>query len=125
MAAPIKKLSEKSTKQEMLDAYQALTKQIEEKRASELAPERRLEERKAEEAVKVASEIQPEGIDREIGELKAQIGKMLADVADRLAAESTKFRSIQKAVSSKENELKELYGIEKAAVSLAALIEAQ
>jgi hypothetical protein len=125
MAAPFKKLSDKSTKQEMLDAYQTLTKQLEEKRASELAPERRIEERKSEEAVKVAIEIQPEGIDREIGELKAQIGKMLADVADRLAAESTKFRSIQKAVSSKENDLKELYGIEKAAVSLAALIEAQ
>jgi hypothetical protein len=50
---------------------------------------------------------------------------MLADVSDRLAAESARFRSVQKAVESKENELRELYGIEKAAVSLAALIEAQ
>jgi hypothetical protein len=50
---------------------------------------------------------------------------MLADVSDRLASEASRFRSIQKAVESKEGELKELYGIEKAAVSLAALIEAQ
>jgi hypothetical protein len=120
-----KKLSDKSTKQEMLEAYQALTRQLEEKRSSELAPERRLEEKKSEEAIKVATGIQPEEIDREIGQLKAEIGKMLAEVADRLASESSKFRSIQKAVNSKENELKELYGIEKAAVSLAALIEAQ
>src|SRR5580658_120200 len=49
-----KKLSEKNTKQEMIEAYQALAKQLEERRAAELAPERRLEEKRAEEAVKVA-----------------------------------------------------------------------
>jgi len=122
---PARKVSEKSTKQEMLEAYQALVKQVEEKRAAELAPERRLEERRTEEAVKAATAVAPEGIDREIGHLKAEIGKMLADVSDRLASEASRFRSIQKAVESKESELKELYGIEKAAVSLAALIEAQ
>jgi hypothetical protein len=123
--APAKKLSDKSTKQEMLEAYQVLAKQLEEKRAADLAPERRLEEKRTEEAVKVAMAVDPEGIDRDIGALKAEIGKMLADVSDRLAAESGKFRGVQKAVAGKERELQELYGIEKAAVSLAALIEAQ
>jgi hypothetical protein len=123
--AATKKLSEKNTKQEMLEAYQGLVKQLEEKRAAELAPERRLDEKKTEEATRVAAAIAPDGIDRELGSLKAEIGKMLADISDRLAAESAKFRSLQKAVEGKQNELKELYGIEKAAVSLAALIEAQ
>jgi hypothetical protein len=123
--APAKKLSDKNTKQEMLEAYQTLAKQLEEKRAAELAPERRIEEKRSEEAVKAATAVDPEGIDRDVGALKAEIGKMLADISDRLAAESSKFRSIQKAVASKERELQELYGIEKAAVSLAALIEAQ
>ncbi len=45
-----KKLSDKSTKQEMLDAYEAVVKQLEEKRASQLAPERRLEDKAVEEA---------------------------------------------------------------------------
>jgi hypothetical protein len=120
-----KKLSDKNTKQEMLDAYQLLATQLEEKRAAELAPVRKLEEKQTQEAVKVATAIESDDIDREIGNLKAQIGKMLADISDRLATEASRFRSIQKAVESKENELKELYGIEKAAVSLAALIEAQ
>lgn len=123
--APAKKLSDKNTKQEMLAAYQALAKQLEEKRAAELAPERRLEEKRADEAVKVASSVEADGIDREIGTLKSQIGKMLAEISEQLASESTRFRNIQKAVESKEQELKELYGIEKAAVSLAALLEAQ
>jgi hypothetical protein len=124
-SATPKKLSEKNTKQEMLEAYQALAKQLEEKRTIELAPERRLEEKEAGEAVKVATAIESAGIDREIGDLKAEISKMLADISDRLAAESSRFRSIQKAVESKEQELKELYGIEKSAVSLTALIQAQ
>jgi hypothetical protein len=123
--SPAKKLSDKSTKQEMLDAYQLLAKQLEEKRAAELAPERRIEEKKTEEALKVAAGIAPEGIDREIGALKADIGKLLADISDRLAEESARFRNIQTAVQSKQRELQELYGIEKTAVSLAALIEAQ
>ena len=42
---PGKKLSEKNTKQEMLEACQTLAKQLDEKRAAELAPERQLEER--------------------------------------------------------------------------------
>jgi len=123
--SPVKKLSDKSTKQEMLDAYQILAKQLEDKRAAELAPERRIEEKKTEESLKVATGIAPEGIDREIGALKADIGKLLADISDRMAGESARFRSIQTAVQSKERELQELYGIEKTAVSLAALIEAQ
>ena len=73
----VKRLSEKSTKQEMLDAYQALAKQLEEKRASELAPERRVEEKRAEDAVKAAAGVEPAGIDREIGQLKSEIGKLL------------------------------------------------
>ncbi|HEV2210002.1 MAG TPA: hypothetical protein VG167_14570 [Verrucomicrobiae bacterium] len=125
MPAPTKKVSEKSTKQEMLEAYQALTKQLEEKRAAELAPERRIEEKRAEEAVKAAATVEPETIDREVGGLKSEIGKMLGDISERLATESARFRNIQKAVETKEREIKELYGIEKAAVSLAALIEAQ
>ncbi|HUC85226.1 MAG TPA: hypothetical protein VL970_08550 [Candidatus Acidoferrales bacterium] len=124
-SATTKKLTEKNTKQEMLEAYQVLAKQLEEKRAAELAPERRLEEKRADEAVKVAAAVATEGIDREIGDLKSKIGKMLAEISEQLAGESARFRSIQTAVASKEQELRELYGIEKAAVSLAALIEAQ
>jgi hypothetical protein len=123
--APTKKLSGKSTKQEMLEAYQTLVKELEEKRSAELAPERRMEERRTEEAVKVATSVAPDGIDRELGSLKSEIGKMLTEISERLATESGKFRSVQQAVESKERELKELYGIEKSAVSLAALIEAQ
>jgi hypothetical protein len=121
---PPKKLSEKNTKQEMLDAYQALVRQLEEKRAAELHPEKRLQEKQAEEAVAVAAGLAPDGVERALGNLKADIGKSLAEIAERMASEVTRFKAIQKAVESKERELQELYEIEKAAASLAALIEA-
>ncbi len=120
-----KKLTEKNTKQEMIDAYQSLVKQLEEKRAAELNPEKRLEEKKTEEAVKVAETLSPDGVEREIGNLKSDIGKMLAEVAGKLEAEVAKYKSIQKAIEGKQRELQELYGIEKAAATLAALIESQ
>lgn len=123
--APIKKISDKNTKQEMLEAYESLAKQFEAKRQAELNPERRIEEKKAEEAIKAAAAVAADGIDREIGGLKSEISKMLADVSEKLAAEAARFRSLQKAVETKAQELQELYGIEKAASSLAALIEAQ
>lgn len=122
---PPRRLSERNTKQEMLEAYQALVRQLEEKRAAELRPEKRVEERQAQEAVAVATGLAPDGVERALGNLKADIGKSLAEVAERMAAEVTRFKAVQKAVESKERELQELYGIEKAAASLAALIEAQ
>jgi hypothetical protein len=124
-AASPKKVSDKSTKQEVLDAYQTLVKQVEEKRQAELNPERRIEEKKADEALKAAAGVAADGIDREIGSLKSEVGKMLAEISEKLGAEALRFRNLQKAVETKEQELREVYGIEKSAASLAALIEAQ
>ena len=49
-----KKLSMTSTKQEMLDAYHAVLKQMQEKDEADLKPEKKLEEKKQKEAVQVA-----------------------------------------------------------------------
>ncbi len=120
-----KKISDKNTKQEILEAYGTLVQQLEEKRAAELNPQKKLAEKAAVEATQVAASVAPEGIDREIGTLKSEITRMLAEVSEKLAVEADKFKSLQKAVESKQSELQELYGIEKNASSLAALIEAQ
>ena len=122
---PVRKRSEKSTKQELLDTLQPLAAELEEARASELNPERQLEERRSREAVKVAEDIATADIDQSIGTLKSTIGKALGEIAERFAAEGARFRGLQAAIASKEKELQELYGIEKAAASLAALIESQ
>jgi hypothetical protein len=120
-----KKLSLSNTKQEMLEAYNAVLKQLEAQREAELKPEKRLEEKKAKEVIQVAESMSSEGVSREISNLKIETSKTLAQISDRLEEEVNKFRAIQSAISLKEKELQELYEIEKSAVTLAALIESQ
>jgi len=120
-----KVLSMSSTKKEMLDSYNALLKQLQEKREAELKPEKKIEEKKQKEVLKVAETLSSEGVVKEIGNLKLEIGKRLTHIADGLEEEVDKFKKVQKAIEVKEEEVKELYDIERSAETLAALIEAQ
>jgi hypothetical protein len=120
-----KKLSLSNTKQEMLEAYNAVLKQMEAQREAELKPEKRLEEKKSKEVIQVAESLSSEGVAREISTLKIETSKTLAQISDRLEEEVNKFKAIQSAIALKEKELQELYEIERSAVTLAALIESQ
>lgn len=120
-----KKLALTNTKQEMLDAYNALLKQLQEKQAGELRPEKKMEEKKTKEAVAVAESLGSESVAKEINNLKLDVNKMLTQLYDRLDAEVNKFQMIQNAIAAKERDIRELYEIDKSAMTLAALIEAQ
>jgi hypothetical protein len=120
-----KKLAMTNTKQEMIQAYNTLLKELEEKQAGELKPEKKIEEKKTKEAVQIASSLTTEGVGKEIAELKLEIGRTLTRIADQLEGEVNRFVAIRSAITAKEKELQELYEIEKTAMSLAALIEAQ
>jgi hypothetical protein len=120
-----KKLSLSNTKQEMLEAYNAILKQLEAQREAEMRPEKKIEEKKAKEVIQVAESLSTEGVAKEISDLKIEASKTLAQISDRLEEEIAKFRAVQNAIVLKEKELQELYEIEKSAVALAALIESQ
>jgi hypothetical protein len=120
-----KQLSMSNTKKEMLETYNAFLKQLQEKREAELKPEKKIEEKKQKEVVKVAETLSSEGVVRDIGNLKLEIGKRLTHISDGLEEEVDKFKKIQKAIELKEGELTELYEIERSAETLAALIESQ
>jgi hypothetical protein len=120
-----RKLTLSNTKQEMLEAYQAVLKQLEAQREAELKPEKKIEEKKAKEVIQVAESLSSEGVAREISTLKIEAGKMLAQISDRLEEEIQKFKAVQNAIVLKGKELQELYEIERSAVTLAALIESQ
>lgn len=120
-----KRISKSSTKQEMLDAYNALLKQLQEKSRSELKPEKKLEDKKEKEVVEIAGSLSSEGVVKGISNLKLEIGKMLTQISDKLEEEVNTFEAIQRAIEIKESELKEVYEIEKSASTFAALIESQ
>jgi len=121
----IQKPTMSNTKKEMLDAYNALLKQLQEKREAELKPEQRIEEKRAKEVIEAASSLSSEGVVKGIGSLKLDISRTLTQISDKLEDEVNRLNGIQKAIDIKEEEIKELYEIEKSAAALAALIEAQ
>ena len=92
-----KALSMSNTKKEMLDAYNALLKHLQEKREAELKPEKVIEEKKERETVKVAETLSSEGVVKDIGNLKLEIGKRLTQIADGLEEEVNKYKKIQEA----------------------------
>lgn len=120
-----KKLSTANTKQEMLEAYTELLGQLEERRESAATPEQKVADKAAKQTLAVADALTPEGIVRELNGLKAEIGKVLTTLADQLEHESGRYATIKRAIAEKEQELAEIYEIQKAASSLAALLEAQ
>ena len=121
----IKKLSTTNTKQEMLDAYNDLLSQMEEKRESAATPEQKVAEKAVKQVVSVADALTTDGIICEISALKAEVGKVLTTLSDRLEQEAGRYEAVKRAIAEKEKELAEIYEIQKVASSLSALIEAQ
>lgn len=118
-----KKVSMGSTKQEMIEAYNTVLKQLQEKEKNELKPEDKIERIKSKETVQTADALSSEGISKEIGSLKLEIGKMLTQISDRLEEEVNKYSKIKEAIRIQDNELEQIYDIKKEAQSLAALME--
>jgi VIT1/CCC1 family predicted Fe2+/Mn2+ transporter len=114
-----------SAKKEMLEAYAETQKQLKEKQEADLKPEQKIEQKRSREALAVADTLSMEGIGKEIGNLRSEIGTMLARLSDRLEEEIGKYLSVKKAVEVKEKELQEIYEIEKSALTLVALLETQ
>ena len=120
-----KKLSTTNTKQEMLDAYNELLSQKEEQRESAATPEQKVAEKAVKQVVAVADSLTTDGIISDISGLKAEVGKVLTTLSDRLEQEAGRYDAVKRAIVEKEKELSEIYEIQKAASSLSALIEAQ
>ncbi len=121
----IPKISSSSTKKQIIDAFNQLKKQYEERQKVVLEPERVKEEKKKQEVVQVAEKTVSEGIDQKINDLKITFSKTLSELAKRLNEETEKYKQIKQAIEYKNNEFKEIYEIEHEASTLAALLEAQ
>lgn len=120
-----KKISVTNTKQEMLDAYNELQQQLLEKREAELKPEEKIEEKKSMKLVETGDSLSIDGVMKEIGGLKLEMGKLLSALAEQLQREVSKYDAVKQAIAIKEEELREIYEIQKSASSLTALLEAQ
>ena len=118
-------VSMSNTKKEMLDAYNNLVKQLQEKKEKELKPEIKKEEKKNKEIMKIANELSSEGVIKGIGSLKVEIGKLLTQISDKLEEEVTNYIKVKEAINIRQTDLQEIYEIEKEAETLTALLEIQ
>ncbi len=124
-ANDLPKISSSSTKKEMLEAFKDLKRQLEEKAKIELNPEKKVEEKKKQEIVKSADSLSVDLIEKDISGLKLDVGKMLSLIYEKLEKEISKYNNAQEAVNIKNEELREIFEIEKSAFALSALIETQ
>ena len=118
-----RKRSTASAKQQMLETLSEVTPQVEQRTAATAKPEERIEQRSTGEAVATADALSTDGVVKSIGELRAGVGKMLAQLSDRLEEEVSKYVQVKRAILAKEQELKDIYEIQKSASTLTALIE--
>ena len=121
----IKKITLLNTKKEMLEAYNALVKQLSKKEESELPPEELKEKKRKEEIMKEVDTLNSADVIKSIAALKAEIGNLLATISNKMEEEVNKYVKIKEAILLKEKELQEIYEIEKNAFTLSALIELQ
>lgn len=120
-----KKVSGSNTKQQLLEAYDELVNQIEEKRKSELRPEEKIREKEARKAIEIADSLSMDSIIKSMGSIKGEAARLLGELSEKMEQEINKYIQVKKAIQEKEYELREIYEIHKSAQSLAALIEAQ
>ena len=116
-------ITPKSTKNEILDAYHAVLKKMEEqKQASRREEKTRVEKR---EIVAEAHGNTMEGIVKSLAELKLAIGKSLDELESQLLAEARRLGVMRQAFEIENKNLEEIHQIQAEANSLSALIEAQ
>ncbi|HPI19320.1 MAG TPA: hypothetical protein PKY56_03030 [Candidatus Kapabacteria bacterium] len=118
-----KKLSTINTKQQMLDAYNELLQEIEEKKKQELKPEEIIKEKEVKKVIVEADNLVDTGIDGLLSQLKNEFNKTITNLEQQLHSSQAKYDNLKKAIDAKQAELKEIYDIDKSANSLAALIE--
>jgi hypothetical protein len=116
-------ITTKSTKNEILEAYHAALKKLEEQKQASRREEKARVEKK--EIVAEAHGNTIEGIVKSLAELKLAIGKSLDELESQLLSESRRLAMMRQAVEIESKNLEEIHQIHAEANSLAALLEAQ
>jgi hypothetical protein len=123
MEKPVARLSSKSTKEEMMKAYNELLTKFQERVAN--VSEKKAEiKRSADTAVvEKASTYTVETIIKGLADLNLNVGKGLTELARELTAEAGKLTDIREAIVVETRALEELHDIRLAADTLASLIQ--
>lgn len=117
------KVSPKSTKTEILDAYEALLKEVQQAKSDK--PKQIQEEKQKKDMLEKVSGITHEGIGRSILALKTDLGKTLDELQVNLEKEYKKLEEIRSAIAIEKQSLEDLYSLSANTDSLAAMLLVQ
>jgi hypothetical protein len=123
MEKAVPRLSTKSSKEEMLKAYNELVARYQEKSAG--VSERQAEAKRTAEAAVVenASKYTVESIIKGLAELNIYVGKALNELSRELTEEADKLAEIREAMAVETRHLEELHDVRLAADTLALLVK--
>ncbi len=116
-------ISTKNTKNEILEAYNAIAEQLQKNQTNDPVKEKREMEQKN--IVESASQISSESVVSDLAHLKISLTKLIDTLSEKLTAEVEKFKNIQKAIQIEQNHLHDVYEIKETAQTLATLLIAQ
>lgn len=117
------KISTRSPKNEILDAYNELLKKMQEQKPVDRQVEKKKEEEKK--IVSSASQLSTEKIIKGLADLKLEIGKSFEFLEEQLITQYKKLTDLQTAINVEQQNLEEIHEIKVNADSLAALLQAQ
>lgn len=118
-----KSVSDKNTKAQILDAYEKLLKEVEEKSVDN---PKEMQQRKTEaQTVRQAADTTPKGISNRIGGIKMEFMSSLEKIESELSAERNRLMEIQNAIHIEEKHLEDLYGLTANADAFSAILLAQ
>jgi hypothetical protein len=118
-----KPVSDKSTKTEILDAYNEMLQKVKEQKAMDgKAVKKEVEEK---ETVKRASLHSVEGIVKNLADLKLEIIKSMDGLGEKLIGEYKKLTELQQAIDIEEKVIDEIHNIKVQAESLTSLLVTQ
>jgi hypothetical protein len=118
------KITEKDTKATILSALRQAEKTITELEKGKLKAEQETTQKKATETIKKADKMAEVSMEDKITDLTKSINQILGKIGEDIASEANNLQTIKDAIALKETELKDLFGIEKQANTLAALVDA-
>lgn len=111
------KVTEKSTKGEILDAYRELLHEASLSESTQSSEETSI--------LASASKETVEKITKDLTQLKLSLTQSISDLTDRLTQEAERFTTIKKAIAIAQNELEELLQIKARAGMLKRMVELQ
>jgi hypothetical protein len=116
-------ITAKSTKKEILDAYEELMQELQNSKTEE--PKVTKEIQKQEQIVKKSSELSYEGIIQNLSGLKIELSSAIDKLGERFVTEFKKFEELNQAIQIEKQTLEDLYQISANADSLSVMIMAQ